>query len=98
MVGDLVNNGSIRNRATIVQQETSRPVQLELLEHTRISLLNWLERRGGNIDDYAFSSRVDLTGHISTRHYARLVDEWLTAFGLPSIVSHSLGWVGERRD
>ncbi len=40
---------------------------------------SWLERRGGTIDDYAFPSRVD---HLSTRQYARLVDEWVTAIGL----------------
>ena len=82
-IGDLVSNGSIRNRATIIQQKTGRPVQFELLEPTRTSLLNWLERRGGSIDDYAFPSRIDPTGHISTRQYARLVDEWITAVGLP---------------
>jgi len=31
-IGDLVSNGSIRNRATIIQQMTGRPVQFELLE------------------------------------------------------------------
>ena len=35
-----------------------------------------------NIDDYAFPSRVDRSGHLSTRQYARLVDEWVTAIGL----------------
>lgn len=48
----------------------------------RGSLLTWLERRGGTIDDYAFPSRVDHAGHLSTRQYARLVDEWVTAIGL----------------
>jgi integrase len=45
-------------------------------------LLAWLERRGGTIDDYAFPSRVDHADHISTRQYARLVDEWVTGIGL----------------
>lgn len=45
-------------------------------------MLAWLERRGGSIDDYAFPSRVDHTDHLSTRQYARLVDEWVTAIGL----------------
>ncbi|MFT0860051.1 tyrosine-type recombinase/integrase [Ancylobacter sp. G4_0304] len=44
--------------------------------------LAWLERRGGSIDDYAFPSRVNHEGHLSTRQYARLVDEWVTAIGL----------------
>ncbi|WP_425375928.1 tyrosine-type recombinase/integrase [Rhizobium jaguaris] len=42
----------------------------------------WLERRGGTVDDYAFPSRVDHADHLSTRQYARLVDEWVTAIGL----------------
>ncbi len=46
------------------------------------SLLAWLERRGGTVDEYAFPSRVDHSRHMSTRQYARLVDEWVTAIGL----------------
>lgn len=34
------------------------------------------------MDDYAFPSRVDHSDHLSTRQYARLVDEWVTAIGL----------------
>ena len=48
----------------------------------RASLLAWLERRGGTVEDYAFPSRIDHTKHMSTRQYARLVDEWATAVGL----------------
>jgi hypothetical protein len=55
-----------------------RPVQFELLPDARCSLLAWLERRGGTVDDYAFPSRIDHNGHISTHQYARLVDEWVT--------------------
>jgi hypothetical protein len=33
------------------------------------------------VDDFAFPSRVDATGHLSTRQYARLVDEWVSAIG-----------------
>jgi len=57
-------------------------VQFELTADVRASLLAWLERRGGTIDDYAFPSRVGHAGHLSTRQYARLVDEWVTAIGL----------------
>ncbi|RFC61892.1 integrase [Fulvimarina endophytica] len=81
-IGDLTSGGRIRTRAIVVQQKTKRPVQFELLEPARSSLLIWLELRGGTIDDYAFPSRIDRTDHISTRQYARLVDEWVTAIGL----------------
>ena len=81
-IGDIAVGGSIRNRATIIQQKTGKPVQFELMADARKSLLAWLERRGGHIDDFVFPSRVDYLGHLSTRQYARLVDEWVTAVGL----------------
>lgn len=65
-----------------MQQKTKRPVQFALLEAARTSLLAWLERRGGTVDDYAFPSRIDHSTHLSTRQYARLVDEWVIAIGL----------------
>ncbi|RCW78821.1 phage integrase family protein [Phyllobacterium bourgognense] len=80
--GCLVTGTQIRTRAIVVQQKTGRPVQFEITAEVRASLLAWLERRGGTIDDYAFPSRVDHTDHLSTRQYARLVDEWVTAIGL----------------
>lgn len=81
-IGDLVSGGRVRNRALMIQQKTGRPVQFELLESARSTILDWLERRGGTIDDYAFPSRLDRSEHMSTRQYARLVDEWVTAIGL----------------
>jgi integrase len=53
-----------------------------LTSDARASLLAWLERRGGTIDDFAFPSRVNADRHLSTHQYARLVDEWVTAIGL----------------
>lgn len=81
-IGDLVSGGRIRTRATVVQQKTGRPVQFEILEPARTTILAWLEHRGGTLDDYAFSSRTNHAAHISTRQYARLVDEWVTGIGL----------------
>jgi len=83
-IGDLVSGGRARSRAIVVQQKTSRPVQFELLEPSRGSILAWLERRGGTLDEFVFSSRIDHADHISTRQYARLVDEWVTGIGLRS--------------
>ena len=81
-IGDLVSGADIRTRAIVIQQKTGKPVQFELTADVRASLLNWFERRGGTVHDYAFPSRVDHTGHLSTRQYARLVDEWVDAVGL----------------
>lgn len=81
-IGDLKTESGIRTRAIIVQQKTGRPVQFELTSDVRISLSAWFECRGGNSDDFAFPSRVDPGRPMSTRQYARLVDEWVTAAGL----------------
>ena len=36
----------------------------------------------GLLTDYVFPSRVDYADHLSTRQYARLVDEWVVGIGL----------------
>jgi site-specific recombinase XerC len=76
------SGGRVRSRAIVVQQKTGRPVQFELLESARNSILSWLERRGGTLDDFVFPSRIDHADHIRTWQYARLVDEWVTGIGL----------------
>ena len=81
-IGDVVAGGSVRNRATIVQQKTGRPVQFELMTDARKSLLAWLDLRHGSASDFIFPSRIKCLGHLSTRQYARLVSEWVTAIGL----------------
>lgn len=76
----------------VIQQKTDRPARFEITADTRASLLAWLERRGGTLDDFAFPSRVDAARHLSTRQYARLVDEWVTAseYGRRDMERHSL--------
>ena len=81
-IGDLVSGADIRTRAIVIQQKTGKPVQFELTADVRASLLAWFEHRRGTVHDYAFPSRVDHAGHLSTRQYARLVDEWVEAVGL----------------
>ena len=81
-IGELVSGGHVRSRAIVFQRKTGRPVQFELLEPARVSILAWLERRGGTLDDYAFPSRNNHAEHLGTRQYARLVNEWVTGIGL----------------
>lgn len=84
--GDLVTGPEIRKRAMVVQQKTGRPVQFELTSDVRGSLLAWLERRGGTVDDHAFPSRINHERHMT--HGNILV--WST--------SGSLRLVFERRE
>jgi integrase len=81
-IGDLIASADIRTRAIVVQQKTGRPVQFELTADVRSSLMVWLDRRGGTLAYYVFPSRIDHANHMSTRQYARRVDEWVTAIGL----------------
>ena len=48
-IGDLVLGGQVRSRAIVVQAKTGKPVQFELMQDARSSLLAWLERRGGTL-------------------------------------------------
>ena len=70
-IGTIVAGPTIRARSMVTQQKTGRPVQFEITADARASLLAWLERRGGTIEDFAFPSRTNPAGHLSTRQYAR---------------------------
>lgn len=59
-IGDVVTGSSTRNRATIIQQKTKRPVQFELMSDCRKSLFAWLERRGGSVESFV-SPAVSIT-------------------------------------
>ena len=54
-IGEVVVNATARHRATVTQKKTGQPVQFELTEQTRGSLLAWLGLHGGALDDYVFS-------------------------------------------
>lgn len=53
-IRDIVAGPEIRTRAIVIQQKTGRPVQFEITGDVRASLLAWLERRGGTVEDFAF--------------------------------------------
>lgn len=91
-LADIIAAGSLRRRATIIQQKTGRPVQFEITDQTRRSLTDWLSRRRGDADGWLFPSRMHPTQHLSTRQYIRLVKEWVALIGLepPAFGSHSL--------
>lgn len=73
-VSDVAPGGMIRQRSTVIQQKTSRPVPFEITEPARDAIAAWLAERGDRDDDWLFPSRNRLGQHIGTRQYARLVD------------------------
>jgi len=81
-VGDIAPGGALRDRATVIQQKTGRPVPFEITEPTREALVAWLKLRADRAGDWLFPSRSRPGDHITTRQYGRLVDQWVTAVGL----------------
>ena len=81
-VRDIANGTTVSSRAIVMQQKTSRPVQFEITEQTRESISNWIEFASLNYSDYLFKSRFKSSLHISTRQYARIVENWVAQIGL----------------
>jgi integrase len=81
-VEDIAVGGMVKTRAVIVQKKTKRPVQFEIIEQTRAAVGALLQRRGLCGSDYLFRSRVATSQHLSTRQYARIVQNWVRSIGL----------------
>lgn len=81
-VEDLCSGTSIRDRATIIQKKTKRPVQFEVTEQTKTALVAWLPFVRRNGSSYLFPSRRKTSHHLSTRQYARIVHRWVASIGL----------------
>ena len=77
-VWDIAPGGVLRERSTVIQQKTGRPVPFEITEPTREALRAWLGRRGHRSDDWLFPSRSRPGAHIGTRQY---VVWWTPGFG-----------------
>ncbi len=81
-VADLVVGDRVRERVTVIQSKTQRPVQFEVSENTRESIGSWVCRPEMLGCTYLFPSRFHHRPHISTRQYARHVRDWVLAIGL----------------
>ena len=81
-VRDISNGTIVSSRAIVMQQKTNRPVQFEITEQTRESISNWIKFIRLGYSDYLFKSRFKSSLHISTRQYARIVENWVAQIGL----------------
>ena len=90
-VDDVAHNGRAIERASVRQRKTKRPVRFELTEQTRQAIDEYLADSGKKAGEYLFDGRRSEQG-MTTRQYARLLSEWLTAIGLDPHVygTHSL--------
>jgi integrase len=83
-VDDVCAGGGVRDRATVMQKKTGRPVQFEITEQTRPAIGEWLPALSTGRSRYLFPSRFRQQPHLSTRQYARIVHRWVERAGLDS--------------
>lgn len=79
---DLVKEDRVRERVSVIQSKTKRPVRFELTENTRETVLAWVKSPEILTCSFMFPSRFHDRPHISTRQYGRLVHDWVSAIGL----------------
>ena len=80
-VDDVAPSGYAMDRATIRQKKTGRPVRFELTDQTRQAIDEYLRLTGRKAGQFLFAGRGD-RGGLTTRQYARLVQEWVASIGL----------------
>jgi hypothetical protein len=66
-IDDVVGGGTVRDRATVIQKKTGRPVQFEITEQTRSAIGEWLAKLDVGRGRYLFPSRFREQPHIFTR-------------------------------
>jgi site-specific recombinase XerD len=81
-VRDICHGDQIAPRAIIMQQETQRPVQFEIMTSTREAVGGWIKQAKLRSEDYLFPSRIHNSPHMGTRQYARVLEGWVKAIGL----------------
>jgi integrase len=93
-VDDVCAGSRVRDRGTVIQKKTGRPVQFEITEQTRASIQDWLSKVELRNGRYLFPSRLRAQPHFSTRQYARIVRAWVESAGLDSSAygTHSMRW------
>ena len=68
-VTDLVKDGRVRERVSVIQSKTKKPVQFELTENTRDTVIAWVRSPEMIGCHFMFPSRFHDRPHISTRQY-----------------------------
>ena len=91
-VSDVTNGSEVLSRATFRQRKTKRPVRFEITARTRKSIEEWIGSAKLGESDCLFPSRVRRSPHLSTRQYARIVNDWVVFIGLDPAAygTHSL--------
>lgn len=80
------------SRGLLGQLDVGHLEASHLTEPTRKAIAVWIERNSLGPHNWLFPSRKKKGEHLTTRQYARLVQDWTEAIGLPSsaYATHSL--------
>lgn len=81
-VNDVCAAGRVKERASVTQSKTRKPVRFEITETTRLTV----ERRINDPEmigsEYLWPSRAHVSPHLPTRQYARILRDWVLSIGL----------------
>jgi integrase len=81
-VRDVFAAGRVKERASMIQSKTGKPVRFEITETTRLSLDRWIRDPEMIGLEFLWPSRIHGSPHLSTRQYARIVRGWVMSLGL----------------
>jgi site-specific recombinase XerC len=81
-VVDVFTAGRVKERTSVLQSKTKKPVQFEITEGTRASLHRWIESSEMIGSEFLWPGRFHDRLHISTRQYGRLLKDWVSSIGL----------------
>jgi integrase len=81
-VRDVYAAGRVKERASIIQSKTGKPVRFEITEITRVSLERWISDPEMIGLEFLWPSRIHGSPHLSRRQYARIVRGWVSSVGL----------------
>ncbi|MGP9804377.1 tyrosine-type recombinase/integrase [Paracoccus sp. NSM] len=81
-VRDVFAAGRVKERTSMIQSKTGKPVRFEITETTRVSLERWIGDAEMIGREFLWPSRIHGSPHLSTRQYARIVRGWVTSLGL----------------
>lgn len=81
-VNDVYAAGRVKERASVTQSKTHKPVRFEITEATRLSLERWIKDPEMIGCESLWPSRLHASPHLSTRQYARIMRDWVLSIGL----------------
>ena len=81
-VSDGYAAGRVKERASVTQSKTKKPVRFEITETTRLSLERWIKAPEMIGCKFLWPSQIHARSHLSSRQYARIMRYWVLSIGL----------------